>query len=354
VEISKDILRTIKNNEVYNKLSVSYKKLDNLIKKDPVKNFIKIRKQAEKFLEYHEEFVKNKLAETEKIPNTKLEVKPANVANLNNRTVGELREICKQSHIKGYSKASKSTLIKKINDNFGSAKPKIEITTQKIDLEIGNYRNALKKNVIRWKEEFRRHFLTSLDNRLKEKKFEMKGILPMLKTWLFSFKIDFDRQDVPIWYGPEQEKVVNCKLDYNILADTLEKYCNHIVNRELDESNFLKNLYRAYEISLFKEKKRLGDQVAVIEILLDYISLIQNKRYKVNPRKKFYTDYPRYFFSYDLYRLKKRMYKNYELTFVIATRAYTKKQADYIWIPMNEKGEGNYISHIKFREKKNE
>jgi len=354
VEIRKDILRTIEINELYNDLLVSYKKLDSLIKKGPVKNFIKVRKQAENFLEHYEEVVKNKLTETEKIAVAKPEIKPVNVVNLNKRAVGELREICKQRGIEGYSKASKSILIKKINDKFGSAKPKIESTTLGIDLELKKYSTILKKNISLWKEEFRREFLTNLNNLLKEKKFELKGILPMLKTWLFSFKIDFERQNVPIWYGPEQEKIANCKLDYNILADTLEKYCNHIVDREFDESNFLKNLYRAYEISIFKEKKVIGDQVSVIELLLDYISLIQNNRYKVNPQKKFYTDYPRYLFSYDLYRLKKRMYKNYEFTLVIATRAYTKKQANYIWIPMNEKGDANYISHIKFRVKKNE
>ena len=176
----------------------------------------------------------------------------------------------------------------------------------------------------------------------------------MLKTWLFSFKINFEMQDVPLWFGPEQERVANCKLDYNILAETLEKYYNRIANRELNESDFLKKLYRAYEISIFKKEKIMGDQVPVIELLLDYISLIQNNRYKVNPRKEFYTDYPRYLFSYDLYRLKKRKYQNNELTRIIATRAYTKKQADFIWIPSNEKGDGNYISHIKFREIKNE
>jgi hypothetical protein len=354
VEISKEVLRTIESDEIYKEIFASYKKLDNFIKKDPVKNFINIKKQAEKFLEYYEEFVKKKPTETEKIPDAKPEVKPVNVDSLNKRTVKELREICKQGGIIGYSKANKSVLIKKIKDALDSGKPKIERATQGIDLELESYSVALKKNISQWKEEFRRHFLINLENLLKEKKFELKGTLPMLKTWLFLFKIDFEKQDVPIWYGPEQESVVNCKLDYNILAETLDKYCNRIINRELDESDFLKKLYRAYEISIFKEEKIKGDQVPIIELLLDYISLIQNNRYKVNPRKEFYTDYPRYLFSYDLYRLKKRRYQNYELTPIIATRAYTKKQADYIWIPTNEKGDGNYISHIKFREIKNE
>lgn len=339
---------------MHKELFVSYKKLDSLIKKGPIKNFINIRKQAEKFLEYYEAFVKKKPTETEKIPIDKPEVKPVNVDSLNKRMVKELREICKQRGIKGYSKANKSTLIKKIKDALDSGKPKTESTTRGIDIELNNYIVALMKNISQWKEDFRRSFLSNLEKLLKERKFELKGILPMLKTWLFSFKINFEMQDVPIWFGPEQERIANCKLDYTILAETLEKYYNRIVNRELDESDFLKKLYQAYTISIFKKEKITGDQVPVIEILLDYISLIQNNRYKINPRKEFYTDYPRYFFSYDLYRLKKRKYQNYELTPIIATRAYTKKQADFIWIPTNEKGDGNYISHIKFREIKNE
>ena len=76
----------------------------------------------------------------------------------------------------------------------------------------------------------------------------------------------------------------------------------------------------------------------------------QNNKFKTNPRKEFYTDYTRFLFSYDLYKLKKRRVQNNELTLIIATRAYTKKYSDFIWVPTNEKGDGNYISHIKFRE----
>jgi len=51
-----------------------------------------------------------------------------------------------------------------------------------------------------------------------------------------------------------------------------------------------------------------------------------------------------------LYRLKEREIENLELNLVTATRAYTRKRSDFLWVPSNERGDGVYISHIKFRE----
>lgn len=350
MEIRKDVLDIIRSDKRYKQLLGAYKKLDFLIKKNPVENFIKIRSQAENFLKYYKDAVNGRPIKTIETPDTKPVVKKVNKDNLNKRTVRELREICKQKGIKAYTKDNKTTLIKKIRNMLESENQNNEINIQEIDKELNIYTQSLKTHISQWKENFRKYFLTNLEKLLKEKEFELKGKLPVLKTWIFSFKIDFESQYIPIWYGPEQEKVAKSKLDYIILAETIEKYYKHIVNRELDDLSYLEKLYRAYEVSLFKEGKKIGDQVSVIDLLLDYIFLIQNNKYKANPRKEFYTDYPRYLFSYDLYRLKRRKYKNFELTPIIATRAYTKKQSDFIWIPTNEKGDGNYISHFKFRE----
>ena len=46
----------------------------------------------------------------------------------------------------------------------------------------------------------------------------------------------------------------------------------------------------------------------------------------------------------------KRKIGNYEMSLVIATRAYTRRKSDFLWVPSNEKGDGTYISHLKFRE----
>jgi hypothetical protein len=48
--------------------------------------------------------------------------------------------------------------------------------------------------------------------------------------------------------------------------------------------------------------------------------------------------------------LKERHVENHEINMITATRAFTARRADFLWIPSNDKGDGNYISHIKFRE----
>jgi len=354
LEIRKDIIKVIHREKKYKNLLYSYKKLNSLIEKGPIENFINIKKQVESFKNFYEKIVSDKRIKTEEPPDLKSEISKINVDSLNKRMVKELREICKRNGITGYSKANKSSLIKKIKDAVDSLIPKVENVNQQVEKELENYVQALTIHISQWKEDFRRQFLNNLEKLLKERKFELRGTLPVLKTGLFSFKIDFDNPTVSIWYGPEQEKVATCKLDYKILAETLDRYYNFIISREFEENKFLKSIYQAYRITIFKKERNAGDQVPIIDLLLDYIFNIQSNRYKANPRREFYTDYPRYLFSYDLYRLRKRKYQNYELTLIIATRAYTKKQSDFLWIPTNDKGDGNYISHIKFREKEDE
>lgn len=350
LEINKDILRIIKSDKKYKEILVSYRNVNKLIKKNPINNYIKIKKNVENIEKQLSELITGKLTQLGKQDNIKIEIEDIDIESLNQLAVKELREICKKYSITGYSKANKSVLVTKLKDKFNSPKLGAENIDQQIEKELQNYIHFQQLNISQWKERFKREFLTNLEDLLKKKKFELKGTLPMLRTSLFSFKIDFEKPFISIWYGPEQERLVNCKLDFKILAETIDKFYNYITNREFNENNFLKKVFRAYEISIFKKGKKYGEQIPIINVLLDYIFLNQNNKFKTNPRKEFYTDYTRFLFSYDLYKLKKRKVQNNELTLMIATRAYTKKYSDFIWVPTNEKGDGNYISHIKFKE----
>ncbi len=78
--------------------------------------------------------------------------------------------------------------------------------------------------------------------------------------------------------------------------------------------------------------------------------MIQGKKFRTDPVKSSYKEYGRVFFSYDLYRLKERAVDGHELSLVTATRAYTRRRAGFIWIPSSERGDGTYISHVRFRE----
>ena len=70
----------------------------------------------------------------------------------------------------------------------------------------------------------------------------------------------------------------------------------------------------------------------------------------LNPSKNNFVGYERAFFSFDISRLESREIEGFELNLITATRSYTKKKADFIWIPSDLLGNGDYISHIVFKE----
>jgi len=90
------------------------------------------------------------------------------------------------------------------------------------------------------------------------------------------------------------------------------------------------NLYKACETVANKENKKLEDPLPITSVLLEYTILVRNIA------KENYTHYGRVFFSYDLYRLKERKINEHELELITATRAYTRKKKDFLWVPTNE------------------
>lgn len=193
-----------------------------------------------------------------------------------------------------------------------------------------------------------KNFGKNLENELKNLGFELKGYYPLLKVSFYTLEVNFEKLRVVIWYGPQQEKLGTCKLIPEEVAKKLRVIHDKITQRYFNDNEFLLKLYEAYKICVCRQNKKMGDQIPISDILSEYIFLIQDKKITENNYKK----YRRVFFSYDLYRLKQRRFNNKELSLIIATRAYTLRKSDFLWIPYNERGDGNYISHIKFREVK--
>jgi len=162
--------------------------------------------------------------------------------------------------------------------------------------------------------------------------------------------MDLDNNSIEIWYGPEQEKLDTAKLIPETIKQKLKNAHAQITQRKFDDKTFLSNLYSAYKVAVYHNSEKIGDAAPVTNVLSNFAFLIQSRKFKMNPIKNNYRDYGRVLFSYDLYRLKEREIENLELNLVTATRAYTRKRSDFLWVPSNERGDGVYISHIKFRE----
>jgi len=210
----------------------------------------------------------------------------------------------------------------------------------------------MRSKVIKWEDDAKKTFGQKLENELIKAGFELKGHYPLIKVSFYTIEVDLENFNVIIWYGPQQEKLETCNLVAEDIVKKLRVIQEKITHRYFNDNEFLSKVYTAYNISLYRRNKKLGDQIPILDILFEYVFLTQDKKFKINPIKDNYKEYGRVLFSYDLYRLKERKINNKELGIITATQAYTRKKSDFLWIPSNEKGDGNYISHIKFREVK--
>ncbi|RSN76930.1 MAG: hypothetical protein DSO07_10315 [Thermoproteota archaeon] len=242
----------------------------------------------------------------------------------------------------------------KIKQEMGKAEKALESSKleESFKNKIEQHINDIRSKIAAWEEEIKDKFGINLENELKKMGFELAGHYPLLKTSFYTLQVDLDNFKVIIWYGPQQERLDVARLVPAEVVNKLRKIHESITQRPFDSKGFLSKIYEAYKASLYRLGKEMGDQVPISDVLLEYVLLIQDKKFRVNPVKRNYREYGRVFFSYDLYRLKDRIIDNKELDLIIATRAYTKHWYDFLWIPSNEKGEGIYISHVKFREVK--
>lgn len=209
----------------------------------------------------------------------------------------------------------------------------------------------IKEKIPAWEKDAKRSFGQKLERTLQGMGFELKGQYSELKTLFYTLKVSFDNNTIVIWYGPMQEELYSIKkLDADIIAQRIKDLHIKITQRGFDDKTFLSDLYNAYKVAVHRKEEKIGDSIPIIDVLLQYAITIQNEKFRKDPIKKNYTEYGRVFFSYDLYRLKERKIDKHELNLITATRAYTRKKSDFLWIPSNENGDGTCFSHIKFRE----
>lgn len=237
-----------------------------------------------------------------------------------------------------------NTEIKNINRHLGNLSLDPSIKAQ-IESAISAAKSELSKLEQTAKMEFGR----DLNKILQEKGFVLEGNYPKLRTSVYTLVIDFLENKADLYYGPEVEKIGTCNPIAEEVASKIVDYHNKLTQREFVDEMFLKELYNAYNVCLLQEDKVTEDEVLISDILSTYAFLIQDKNFKKNPLKKYYSEYDRISFSYDLHRLKERRMNNFELKLITARRGETNNRLDFLWIPSsNEKGLGESVSRIKF------
>ena len=269
------------------------------------------------------------------------------------REEANLRNIRKAIRtIERYTENEPSSNIYKIKQEIARIE-KILKQTRLIDFveeDVEQRIQPVKSTMPEWEEQAKKSFGQRLEDALKEVDFELTGHYPLLKVLFYTLEVKLDADSVVVWYGPQQERLDACKPIPDVAAKKLAASHKKITGRGLDDGIFLSNLFEAYKTAAHRSKKKIGESIPVSDILLEYALLIQNKKFRTDPVKSSYREYGRVFFSYDLYRLKERTVEDHELSLVTATRAYTRRRSGFLWVPSNERGDGTYISHIRFRE----
>ncbi len=192
-------------------------------------------------------------------------------------------------------------------------------------------------------------FGADLEKELRNFGLSLSGQYPELKAGVFLIEMDSKKDKVTLWYGAKQEKIQQLPLLASRVASDISNIMHRLGSR-LDEQQILQKLREAYCRTVEGET---GEPAPIIAVLSEMAYLLQSPRFFQDPKKENYQSYDRVSFSYDLFRLRQFQAKENiiaKLKLTVATRAYSKKRSDFLWVPDDEQGKGTIYSFLSFKE----
>lgn len=213
---------------------------------------------------------------------------------------------------------------------------------------IIDYCEQEQQKINKIKEEF--HF--GLGAKLKELFAgfgELKGQLPVLRVKFYTIRFDFSNGEATIWWGPEKELIKKVNLEPEIIFQTMKLFDENLTKIWNNPEDFLKILTSAYDRYLALNDLAYGEKVNLLELLTEFVMLMQRKSFKIDPTKNHFTEYSRIQFSYDLYRMKTASTLMTNIQLSVATFAVTENKEKSLWVPDNEIGDGTYYQSIAFK-----
>lgn len=179
---------------------------------------------------------------------------------------------------------------------------------------------------------------------LSERGFTVKGQFPILRFGFYTLKVSFEKPRADLYWGPEAEPLLlNIPLSVDDILREFERVHREIVNRDFNAEKFDGLLLRAYR-RLICDRGGDSRKVKIVELLGEFAFLNQREAFSENPLKRNFTEYPRHFFSYDLYRLRKT---GGRWRFTVAPFEATTRKRDSLWIPDDEEGNGTYYAYVE-------
>lgn len=233
---------------------------------------------------------------------------------------------------------------------------KIELSCNELGTQVGTsnfaqWINEEKTALEKAKSNLVYEFGRTLAEGLSKNGLTLEGNFPEFKIKTFLLQVDMETAKCNLYYGNKEEFLTSTPIVASAAEKVILKSRENITTREFDSTKFITRLFKAYENSVKKQQKAIGDEVGIISILLELNFLNQDQRFFSDPRRAIYREYPREYFSYDLFRLKQREKDNFALSLNIATREQNRSRNTYLWVPSEESLHGNVYSQISFRRK---
>jgi hypothetical protein len=189
--------------------------------------------------------------------------------------------------------------------------------------------------------------------------FDFSGNFPEFTTKFFLIKVDMPGKRVELYYGNQEERLSSISpIDAKTTAKKIQiEYSRITKKRFQSEYEFLKRILDSYKRLLNVKGASFGENVAITSILKELTVSMQKRSFWANPRQRFFTEYTREEFSYDLSRLSdssQRTFEGNSLQLGVATRQDDKNPLSYLWIPVGETMKGSVYSTLSFKRMENE
>lgn len=195
----------------------------------------------------------------------------------------------------------------------------------------------------------RNKFALELEQELRYHGLSLSGHYPDLKSGLFTIEVNFERNKAVIWYGPKQEELQECPISPKRVASSILK-----IRQEFDSKTTEDKVIELISEAYHRTKNQNSQDVPIIQILIQVVLLQQTKKFLEDPKHKYFKEYTRANFSYDLYRIRKAQLsemKGVKIYLTTATRATTRQRSEFLWVPDDENGNGTAYSFLRVEEK---
>ncbi len=161
-------------------------------------------------------------------------------------------------------------------------------------------------------------------------------------TWLslgfLRVEPDLEGGRVTVSYGPE--RVETRRAEPRSLGRWLQRWYQDLNRRALPPDRFVELLWQAYQ----EARSSGGDPRVPIGVVYRRLVVArQSAAFWADAEPRNFTPYPRYLFSYELYRLREApdvWSSRFQVQLLAAAFETTRQRTDYVWVPDGFRPEG--------------